>query len=346
MSKNYIGYVGTYTRENSKGIYKFILNTEQNKLEGVEVAAEVGSPTYLSISDDQKYLYSVQVSGDEGGIQAFSIKEESGQLQALNDQLHQGAAPCHVDVSGNYVATGNYHQGTVHLYEVSENGELLRLLSAVEHEGSGPHERQEKPHVHYTAFTPDDRFLIVCDLGTDEIITYAIEDETLVRKHTINVKEGSGPRHVSFHPNGKFAYVLTELRSEVIVLEYNAQEGSFKEIQYISAIPEDFQDVNDASAIHISSDGKFLYTGNRGHNSIAVFVIDEQTGELTHVENVPTEGEWPRDFSLDPSERFIVVANQHTGNLVLFSRDENSGKLQFADSVVDVPEGVCVKFLK
>src|SRR5690625_5164115 len=132
MSKNYIGYVGTYTRENSKGIYKFILNTEQNKLEGVEVAAEVGSPTYLSISDDQKYLYSVQVSGDEGGIKAFSIKEESGQLQALNDQLHQGAAPCHVDVSGNYVATGNYHQGKVHLYEVSENGELLRLLSAVE----------------------------------------------------------------------------------------------------------------------------------------------------------------------------------------------------------------------
>jgi len=346
MAKRYIGYAGTYTRESSKGIYKFVLDTEKGTLEEVKVAAEVGSPTYLSISDDNRYLYSVAQDEDLGGVAAYDIHQETGELSEINRELTEGAPPCHLEIKDDKLLTGNYHLGTVGLHKVSERGEVLSASSVSEHEGSGPHERQEKSHVHYTAHTPDGNFAIVADLGTDELVTYTVKDDQLVKVNTLNIQAGSGPRHVVFHPNGKTAYLLTELRSEVVVLDYHSEDGSFTIKQYISALPDDFDEVNDASAIHISSDGKFLYTGNRGHNSIAVFSVNEANGELTFVEHTPTGGEWPRDFVLDPSERFIVAANQHTGNLVLFARDQQTGKLTQLESEVDVPETVCVKFLK
>src|SRR5690625_3374241 len=346
MAQKYIGYAGTYTRESSKGIYKFVLDTEKKELKNVEVAAEVGSPTYLSISDDQQYLYSVAVDGDTGGVAAYKIDQETGNLEEINKVLTAGSSPCHLEAKANTLVTGNYHRGTVELHDLLENGNISEATSVIEHEGSGPHERQEKPHVHYTARTPDGKYIVVADLGTDEVVTYEIVDSQLERVQTLRVKQGSGPRHITFHPKGKTAYLLTELSSEVVVLNYNEEDGSFTEKQYISALPEDFEGTNDASAIHISSDGKFVYAGNRGHNSIAVFRVDEESGELTLIENTPTGGDWPRDFVLDPSEKFIVAANQHTGNLVLFSRDQQTGKLTQLDSEVDVPETVCVKFLK
>lgn len=345
MGSKLIGYAGTYTRESSKGIYRFILDTEKGKLDGVEVAAEVGSPTYLALSADKKHLYSVAQKGDLGGVAAYEIDSESGDLTFINDQLAAGAPPCHLEITEGDLVTGNYHQGIVDLYRVDERGALGTKVSAVQHEGSGPHERQESPHVHYTAHTPDGKYIVVADLGTDELVTYQIENNELVKVHTLNVKAGSGPRHITFHPNGKTAYLLTELASEVVVLDYDATHGSFTEKQYIAAIPEDFTETNDAGAIHISSDGKFLYTSNRGHNSIAVFSVNQDNFELSFVEHTPTGGEWPRDFILDPSEAYLITANQHTGNLVLFSRDQATGKLTQLDSEVAVPETVCVKFL-
>lgn len=345
MGNKYIGYAGTYTRESSKGIYRFVLDTEKGELNEVEVAAEVGSPTYLTLSTDKKHLYSVAQKGDQGGVAAYRIDGESGALTFINDQLEAGAPPCHLEITEGNLVTGNYHVGTVSLYQVDEQGVLGNKSFAVQHKGNGPHERQESPHVHYTAHTPDGKYIIVADLGTDELVTYKIENKELVKVHTLNVKAGRGPRHITFHPNGKTAYLLTELASEVVVLDYDATEGSFTEKQYISAVPGDFTETNDAGAIHISADGKFLYTSNRGHNSIAVFSVNQDNFELTFVEHTPTGGEWPRDFILDPSEAYLVVANQHTGNLVLFSRDQETGKLTQLDSEVAVPEAVCVKFL-
>lgn len=346
LGNKFIGYAGTYTRESSKGIYRFILDTEKAQLSGVEVAAEVGSPTYLAISNDRKHLYSVAQKDELGGIAAYEINSESGELQHINEQLAAGAPPCHLEVTGSDLVTGNYHAGIVDLFQVNEQGGVEGESFAVQHEGNGPHERQESPHVHYTAHTPDGKFIVVADLGTDELVTYKIEDKKLVKVHTLDVKAGSGPRHITFHPNGKIAYLLTELASEVLVLDYDATQGSFTEKQSIRAIPEDFTETNDAGAIHMSSDGKFLYTSNRGHNSIAVFSVNEETYELAFVEHTPTGGEWPRDFMIDPSEAYLVVANQHTGNLVLFSRDQETGKLAQLDSEVAVPEAVCVKFLE
>lgn len=344
MTKKYYGFAGTYTRETSEGIYRFVLDTEAKTLSAVEVAAKVGSPTYLTISDDQRHLYAVAQDGEQGGVAAYEINNETGDLRYINKELAAGAPPCHVAVRNDELLAGNYHEGTIELFKVNENGVQSKLSTAT-HEGTGPHERQEKPHVHYTAHTPDGKYVVVADLGTDELVTYKIEQDQLNKVHTFRAKAGSGPRHIDFHPNGKIAYLLTELSSEVIVLDYDAETGSFVEKQVIAALPENFKETNDASAIHISSDGKFLYTGNRGHNSIAVFAVDKETQELTFVEHTPTGGEWPRDFVLDPSEAFLITANQHTGNLVLFERDQETGKLTQLDSEVKVPETVCVKFL-
>lgn len=345
MGKKYIGFAGTYTRENSQGIYSFVLDTETGTLSEVKVAAKVGNPTYLAISEGNKYLYSVAQDEKSGGVAAYAINEATGELTFIDSQVQEGAPPCHVGIHKNELVSGNYHEGTVDLYPINGQGGVDPASSVFQHEGTGPHERQEKPHVHYTAHTPDGKYVVVADLGTDELVTYKVDGNALKRVNSLTVKAGSGPRHIAFHPNGKTAYLLTELLSEVVVLDYDGAQGSFTEKQYIRAIPEDFNATNDASAIHVSSDGRFVYTGNRGHNSIAVFSVDANSGELTFVEHTPTGGEWPRDFVLDPSEAFIIASNQHTGNLVLFARDQNTGKLTKLDSEVNVPEVVCVKFL-
>jgi len=341
----YVGFAGTYTRQTSKGIYRFILDTEEKTLHTVEIAARVGSPTYLAWSEDKRYLYSVAQDEELGGVAAYEVNPGSGELRYINRKLDDGAPPCHLHAQENLLLTGNYHKGAVELFQFNEQGGVQTASAKVEHEGSGPHERQEKPHVHYTAHTPDGKYVIAADLGIDELVTYRVRNGQLEKVTSLEVKPGSGPRHVAFHPDGKTAYLLTELSSEVIVLDYHNESGAFTPKQTIKAIPEDFMETNDASAIYVSSDGKFLYTGNRGHNSITLFNIDEKTKELTLVEHTPTGGEWPRDFTLDPSEKFIVASNQHSGNLVLFSRDQKTGKLTKLDSEVNVPEVVCVTFL-
>lgn len=342
MVKEAIGFVGTYTRETSEGIYRFTLDYEREKLKQVQVAAKVGSPTYLAIDGDR--LYSVAQNGEQGGVAAYELDQATGTLRYLNRKLSDGAAPCHLTSEGDYVLAANYHKGSIHAFKKTESGSISREVSLAEHEGEGPHERQEKAHVHYSAYTPDGKYVLAIDLGTDELVTYELRKDELRRVQTYHTKPASGPRHIVFHPKGDLAYLLTELSSEVIVLSYDKEEGSFSERQTIKAIPEDFTGVNDASAIHVSKDGKFLYTANRGHNSIAVFAIDEGTGELSFIEHTSTGGEWPRDFALDPREKYLVVANQHSGNLVLLKRDIETGRLASTNSLVTVPEGVCVKF--
>ncbi|TQS74928.1 lactonase family protein [Ornithinibacillus gellani] len=342
MENKYIGYAGTYTRQTSEGIYRFELNTETKKLQAVEVAAKIGSPTYLTIDTAGTYLYAVAQDGEQGGVAAFSITKD-GTLEKTAQILEAGAPPCHVDVRADHLFAGNYHKGTAQSYAVDGQGGLEQE-AVVAHAGQGPHERQEKPHVHFAGAVPDGRFIVVADLGTDELVTYAVEDQKLIKKQTYQAKPGSGPRHIVFHPDGKTAYLMTELSSDVIVLDYATETGSFTEKQVIHAIPDDFTETNDASAIRISSDGRFVYTGNRGHNSITVFQVDETTKELTWIEHTPTGGEWPRDFTLDPSERFLIASNQHTGNVVLFERDTETGKLTKLQSEIAVPEVVCVTF--
>ncbi|MES1045417.1 6-phosphogluconolactonase [Bacillus obstructivus] len=344
---NFTGFIGTYTKGESEGIYTFSLDTEEARIQGVKLAASLDNPTYVTVSKDKQYLYSVVKEGEQGGAASFSIKS-NGELEELNRELSPGASPCHisVDSKNKTVVTANYHRGTVEAYLTTSNGSLEPVSSIIQHEGSGPDkERQEKPHVHYAGFTPDEKYVAVVDLGIDQLITYEVVNGQLKLANKLSLKPGCGPRHLIFHPNGDYAYLMTEMSSEVVALQYNNMDGSFQIIQYISTLPSDFTENSQGSAIHISSDGHFVYAANRGHDSIAVYGVNQETGELTFIEHTLTEGNWPRDFVLDPTENYLIASNQNSSNLVLFKRDSVSGKLTLLQSDIKVPDPVCVKFL-
>lgn len=348
MKSNHLfrGYIGTYTKGDSKGIYSFQLDTKTKKIANVEVAAELENPTYLTISGDQHYLYSVVKDGESGGVAAFRLSEEGSHLQELNRTLENGAPPCHVYTGPQQsVLATNYHKGTVTYYKSEEDGSITAPLSVAKHEGSGPDPRQEKAHTHYSGFTPDGKYIVVAELGIDQIITYQLVNDQLAEVTRLATKPGSGPRHLAFHPKEPYAYVMTEFSSEVIVLKYNDHDGSFEQKQVISALPDSFKENNQGSAIHLTSDGKYVYVANRGHDSIAVFEVNQENFHLTLIEHISTEGNWPRDFVLDPSENFLIVANQNSSNLALYSREQTTGKLSLLQKDVAVPDPVCVKFL-
>ncbi|WP_445489743.1 lactonase family protein [Niallia sp. 03133] len=348
-SKTFTGYIGTYTKSSSKGIYSFSLDTEKKKIVNINLVAEIDNPTYLTISKDNKYLYAVGKDGALGGVAAYSIDSSSSKLQFLNSQFTEGASPCHVSVdqNNNTVLSGNYHKGTAEVYPINkESGSLNPVSSVIEHTGTGPNKsRQEKPHMHYVGFTPDEKYIVSVDLGIDKVDTYELVDGELKEVSSLSVKPGCGPRHIAFHPNGKFAYVMTELSSEVIALEYDSETGSFEQLQYISTIPIDFSENNQGSAIHVSSDGKFVYAANRGHHTISIFSINKETGQLVFVDHTSTEGDWPRDFAFDPTEQFLIASNEQSNTLALFERDQTTGKLTLLQSEIEAPEPVCVKFL-
>lgn len=345
----YTGFVGTYTKGESKGIYSFTLDPQAGQITNIRVAAEVDSPTYLTISKDNGFLYSVAKEGETGGIAAFAINNGLGELTPLNTQMLPGSPPCHVSVHDNagIVFSTNYHKGEVVSYLIEkESGKISPPISIIKHEGSGPDPRQEKAHTHFAGVTPDGKFIAVCELGADQLFTYQVaEDGKLTEVSRLAIRPGSGPRHLTFHPNRRFAYIMTEFSSEVIALKYDEENGSFSVIQTISTIPEDFTENNQGSAIHISNDGRFVYAGNRGLNSIAVFGVDTETGKLELVQRISTEGDWPRDFCLDPSENFIVASNQNSSNLVLYARNHETGMLTLLHSDAKVPDPVCIKFL-
>jgi len=345
--EKFTGYIGTYTKGDSKGIYSFTLDAANGKITDVKAAASLENPTYLTISEDNQYLYSVAKEGNSGGVAGYRILE-SGELSLINNQHSEGASPCHVSVNkeNSLLLSANYHKGSADSYRLNpENGEIQAVLSSIFHEGSGPDERQEKAHTHYSGFTPDEKYAAVIDLGIDQLITYSFDNGKLVEKSILTIAPGSGPRHLTFHPNGEYAYLMTEFSSEVLVLKYQPEDGSFQQLQAVSTLPDDFKENNQGSAIHISSDGKFVYAANRGHDSIAVFEVKPESFELSFVERISTEGNWPRDFVLDPSEKYLIASNQNSSNVVLYSRDKETGRLTLLDSEVKIPDPVCVKFL-
>jgi len=346
MKEQYIGLIGTYTDVGSEGIYSFILDSSVGKLNNVKLAGRIDGPTYLAIDQSNQFVYAVAKEGNLGGIASFKWEEDSQELQEISRQLTEGTTPCYVNVnrSNTTVVSAYYHRGTFESHMTNEKGELIERTSEIVQEGSGPvPKRQEHPHAHYLDFTPDEKFVIGIDLGTDEVITFQLNNHRLEVKNRLKVKPGSGPRHLVFHPNGKYAYCLTELSNEVIVLKYH-EDGTFTEVQYMSTVPDDFNEESYGSAIQFSPDGCFLYAGNRGHNSIAVFSVDSETGKIEYVDYTPVSGDWPRDFTLDPSGEFVIVANQNSNNLVLFKRNAKTGKLILLQSDISVSKPVCVKF--
>ncbi|SIO22971.1 6-phosphogluconolactonase [Carnobacterium alterfunditum] len=346
-------YLGTYTRGNSEGIYEIVLDTKTKRLEEAKLVAKIGNPTYLALSNGKDILYAVSKTESGGGLAAFkkkpatTYKNTTTFFEKTSELIVENAAPpCYVayDADRSLVYTTSYHDGFVSVYKTDSKGNLT-LTDVKQHVGSSVHENQTKPHAHYLDLTPDRHYVVACDLGTDTIYTYKVsEDGKLDLAVTYKASPGTGPRHLVFHPNGKFAYLVGELSSEIIVLAYNAAEGSFETVQAVSSIPEGHTAFNSGSAVRITEDGKFLYSSNRGHNSIAVYAINESGNSLERIQLIASEGNTPRDFALDPTEQFIIVGHQDSDKLTLFERDAETGLLSLLQKDVYAPECVCVTF--
>ena len=337
--------LGTYTRGDSQGIYQIELDSSQKRLNNLQLVQEIDNPTYLSLNQDQSLLFSVVKEGDKGGVAAFK-KERDGSYQLQDKALQEGPAPCYLayDQDRQLLYSANYHLGSLQVYRVDPQGQI-RLTDSLSHQGSGPHPNQEGPHAHYFDRSPDGNYLISCDLGTDQVQTYQVNQRGKVSQVAcLDLDPGSGPRHLAFHPDASHAYLFTELTSQIYLLDYQADQGSFKILDQVSSLPEDFEGESSGAAIKLTQDGKYLYASNRGHNSLVAYQVQDNY-TLTDPAWTPTYGQTPRDFALSPGEDLVLVGHQDQNVLTLFERNPQDGHLSLLEKDVYAPEVVCLKFL-
>ncbi|WP_242257558.1 lactonase family protein [Streptococcus thoraltensis] len=330
-------YFGTYTKRLSQGIYRAKFDAENGKLSDCEIFSQTQNPTYLSWSDKESLLAVKQI-GSRGGIASFDSEGRE-----INHILAEGAPLCHLsfDKKRQLAYGANYHKGEISVYHVDSDGQL-KLADCVKHEGKGPHPNQTTAHAHFVGLTPDN-FLVTCDLGSDQVITYDVTDQTKLKMlNSYQTKAGAGPRHLIFYPHLNLAYVLCELNAQIEILSYHGK-GQFDLIDTISTIPRDYKGFNATAAIRISSDNHFLYISNRGHNSIAAYkILADGHLELLQIEN--SKGDVPRDFTLSPNENHLIVAHQESDNISIFKRDPQSGMLNLMSNDFYIPECVCLLF--
>jgi 6-phosphogluconolactonase len=350
-------YVGTYTGQNSKGIYRFDLDLTSGRLTGGELVGEAIHPSFLAIHPSRRFLYAVgevaESNGKPGGaVNAFAIDPKSGKLTLLNQQSSKGAGPCHlvVDREGKHVLTANYGGGSVCVLPIQADGRLGEATDFVQHHGSSVNpQRQEGPHAHSVNLDTAGRFAFVANLGLDRVFVYRVDSArgTLVPNDPPSIKlpPGAGPRHFAFHPTGRFAYVINELNSTVTVLTYDPDRGILKELQTASTLPLGFSADNTTAEVQVHPTGKFVYGSNRGHNSIAIFAVDPTSGALRPVGHQSHHIKTPRNFGIDPTGRYLLVANQDGNSVIVFRIDPRTGALAPTGSEQAVPTPVCIKMM-
>lgn len=342
--------IGTYTRENSKGIYVYRFDTITGA--STEVSSiETVNPSYLTISNNEKYVYAVsEDKGEKAAVSAFSLDKDKGELTFINKQLTGGDAPCYVSVdqTGKHLVVANYSGGSISEFTINSDGSLNPASNIIGFSGKGIDEkRQKQPHLHCVMFSPDQHFVFANDLGTDKIYKLKADSATtnylsMSEPPFYQVKAGSGPRHMEFHPNGKYLYVLTELSGEVIVLSYNEPNGNMSIIQTIEA---DSLKAQGSADIHISPDGHYLYATNRLEgDGIVIFSIDQQNGKLTKTGFHET-GIHPRNFVITPNGEFLLVANRDSDNIQVFKVDKQTGLLTDTKQDIELSMPVCLKFV-
>jgi len=355
--KELLTYFGTYTNNGkSKGIYCYKLDLATGKLTSVGVTEGIKNPSFLAIHPSGKFLYAVSevtdADGKPGGaVSAFALDRKTGQLTPLNHQSSEGSGPCHVSVdkTGKVALVANFNSGSIASLPIKADGSLEKAASAIQHEGSSVDPmRQASAHAHSMNFSPDNRFAFACDLGMDKIMIYKVDPAkgTLTANDSAFTRtpEGGGPRHFAFHPSGRYAYNCNEMKSSVTAYAYDASKGALTEIQTISTLPEPV-DRNSTAEIQVHPSGKFLYCSNRGHDSLAIFTIDEKTGKLTAAGHQKTLGRTPRNFGIDPTGTYVIACNQGTDNVAVFKVDQSTGKLTPVGEPISVPMPVCVKFV-
>ncbi len=357
----YLFYVGTYTNEEknpSKGIYAYRYDADSGEITPLGLAAETTNPSWIAIHPNGRFLYAVNELGNyqgfnSGGVSAFAIDRATGKLRFLNEVATRGADPCYVtvDKTGKWALVANYTGGSVAVFPVLGDGKLGVASDFVQHTGHGANpERQEGPHAHSIDLSPDNRFAFVDDLGLDELLVYKFDSAkgklTPNDPPFVKTDPGDGPRHFALRPDGKFAYVISEMQGRVTALSADLKAGSFRRLQTVSTLPDDFKGAIEDAEIEVHPSGKFLYASNRGDaNSIAVFAIDSAKGTLTSVEFASTKGKTPRHFAIDPTGKFLLAENEKSNSIVVFKIDLDTGRLTPSGKVVDLSEPVCVKFL-
>lgn len=353
LKAKYVVYVGTYTMKTaSKGIYAFDFDATTGRLMPMGLAAETTNPSFLALHPNGRFLYAVNEVGDyqgqkSGAVSAFAIDPASGKLTLLNQMATRGADPCYVslDKTGNHVLVANYNGGSVIVFPVLADGRLGEATAFVQHQGHSVNpQRQQGPHAHMIELAPSGNFALTADLGLDELLVYRYDTAkgSLVPNEPpyVKVTPGAGPRHFAFDPSGRFVYLLNEMASSVTTFSYQAANGVLGSIQTVSALPKDFSGQSTAAEIALDPSGRFLYTSNRGHNSIAIFAIAREKGTLTPVANVPSGGKIPRNFVIEPSGPYVLAANQDSDNIVVLEIDSTSGMLAPTGEVVEIPSPV------
>ena len=356
--------VGTYTRRephvagNAEGIYTYRFNTDDGTLHHVATAAGIKNPSFLTTAPARNTVYAVSEIADldggrTGAVAAFALDQATGTLQPLNTVRSQGAGPCYVAVDGTgaCVLVANYGSGTVALLPITEGGALGEATATFQHRfqpgAVGINTaRQEAPHAHSITLDPANRYALAADLGTDELRVYAVDPSvpTMAPQTTVALTPGAGPRHIAFHPNGVWLYVINELDSTVTLCDYAADTGAVTPRQRISTLPTDFDGANTCADIHVHPSGQFVYGSNRGHDSIAVFTVDPATGALTAAGHASTQGRTPRNFTLSRDGQFLLAANQDTGDVVVFRIDAATGGLTPIHTA-SIPSPVCLHLL-
>lgn len=351
-------FIGSYAEPADPGVYVFSLNGATGALTLLDEAVGLKNPSFLDIDHEHHRIYAIHQRQEDGEQQpsgyatAYAFDPQSGRLTRLNEERTVARPTCHIqyqDQAGHrYVIVSSYHGGYVGIAPVLADGTIGPMNDIHQHAGPlGPHTaRQDKPHPHSAFVDPEQRYVYVPDLGLDCVRIYELDSRQPALRPIGEASSapGAGPRHLTFHPQQPYVYVINELDSTITLYARDHQNGMLESLQTVSTLPSSFQGENTCAEIHISRDGRFVYGSNRGHDSIAVFAVDEGSGQLTPVEIVSSGGEIPRNFALSPDGRYLVAAHQESGNLVVFRVDQASGRLQDTGQRADADGGVCVKF--
>ena len=329
-------YVGTYTNGDSEGIYQFQFNTETGELSNKQLAVSAENPSFITFSTDKNYIYAVG-EGSTSAVSSFKVIEDSS-LKLINIVNSNGKGPCHISVNqlGDKAVVSNYGGGTVSIYNINDNGSLNGAHQIFNHNVDSI-----VSHAHSAQFYKDQ--LYVSDLGKNGVYNYTLENEnyTLIDSSIVNMTKNAGPRHFSLTKDGQFIYIINEYANTIT--SGKKTDNGFELLENISTLDDNFKEKSYCADIHLSENEDFLYGSNRGENSIVVFKRDVTSGKLEKIQNISVHGDWPRNFTIDPSGKFLLVANQNSHNISVFKIDKNSGKLNFLHSV-ELPSPVCLLF--
>jgi 6-phosphogluconolactonase len=343
-------YVGTYTQKEphvdgkAEGIYIYEMNPSTGALTYVSTSPKSVNPSYVVVHPNGKWLYAANETAD-GKVSAFTINRDTRKLGFINAVSSEGNSPCYVSVdqSGKFVMVANYGSGTIALYPINDDGSLKEATSVVTHQGKGPDSRQQGPHAHMIR-TGNDSYVYAIDLGIDKVITYKIDNQKLVKTSEYNTIAGSGPRHIDFHKNARWAYVVNELNGSIEACSIDAQTGALKRMQVISTLPAGETRKAGCADIHLTPSGKYLYATNRGEiNNIAMYSVDQKSGMLKLIGHQSVKGRTPRSFLIDATGTFLLVANQDSDNIITFKINAENGKLTDTGIETKVPTPVCLR---